>query len=60
MITQTDMRHQVVITLDGREDEYDVPGIVEDIQQEHGTVHIDDVPAARYWEIVERHEVVRA
>jgi hypothetical protein len=58
MTTSTDMLNQVEQTLGGVEYAFDIPGIVEDIQQEHGTVDIDDVPAARYWAIVEKHEIV--
>lgn len=58
-ITDTDMREQVTRAIE--EDSpgnYDIPAIVDEIRREHGTVHIDDVPDARFWEIVEKHAVV--
>ena len=57
MLTDHDMRYEVTEAL-GTADGYDIIGIVEDIQQEHGTVHVDDVPHDRFWQIVEKNEVI--
>ncbi len=54
--TDHDLRDQVIASLDGREDDFDVPGIVDEVQSAYGTVHIDKVPHAIYWGIVERHD----
>lgn len=56
MITDADMRTQVEHALGFDVEEYNVPAIVDDIQHEFGTVDIDGVPAARFWEIVAKHE----
>lgn len=53
MITDRDMRDQVLATLPDAEDDYDVAGIVEEIQRRYGTVDIDIVPDSEYW-----HEIV--
>lgn len=58
MTTDADMRAQVTEALGGDSPDFDVPLIVEDIQQEHGTVNINDVPELRFWQIVEKHCVV--
>jgi hypothetical protein len=58
MITDRDMRDQVLATLDGVAHEYDVAAIVEEIQHRYGTVDVDAVPDAEYWEIVRARELV--
>ncbi len=58
MITDQAMRDQVTAAVDGQDDAFDVPGIVGQIQQEHGAVDIHDVPHERFWEIVERHSII--
>lgn len=50
-ITDRDMRDQVAGIVPA--DEFDIDGIVAVVQREFGTVHINTVPAARFWEIVE-------
>jgi hypothetical protein len=52
--TDADMRVQVARALGGSVDDFDVTGIVDRLQEEFGTVDIDDVPAADFWEIVEK------
>lgn len=54
-ITRNDMERQVRETLDGREDEFDVDGIVDDIHAQFGLVDIDAVPHSGYWLIVARN-----
>lgn len=58
MITSTDMRDFVIRTLDGREDEFDVDAIVDDLQAKYGTVDLDGdaVDSDTYWQIVARHD----
>lgn len=58
MITSTDMRDFVIRSLDGREDEYDVDAIVDDLQAKYGTVDLDGdaVDHDTYWQIVARHD----
>ncbi len=54
--TDRDLREQVIASLDGAADDFDVQGIVDEIQSAYGTVPIEDVPHAIYWGIVERHD----
>lgn len=54
--TDHDLRDQVTASLDGTADDFDVQGIVDEIQAAYGTVPIDQVPHAIYWGIVERHD----
>lgn len=58
MITDADMRDQITRAVEGYADSYDIPAIVDEIQREHGTSDIDDVPDARFWAIVEKHEIL--
>jgi hypothetical protein len=54
--TDHDLRDQVTASLTGDAADFDVPGIVDEIQAAYGTVPIDQVPHAVYWGIVERHD----
>jgi hypothetical protein len=56
--TDADMRRQVTTALAGECVDYDVVAIVDQLRQENGTVPIDDVPAHRFWAIVEKFSVV--
>jgi hypothetical protein len=56
MITQNDKREQVLRTLDGRDGDYNVDGIVTVIQDIYGTVDIDTVPSQFYWTVVADHD----
>lgn len=51
-ITDQDMRNQVTTALAGSEGDYDIDGIVSEIQEHFGTVPIDDVPHEDFWTIV--------
>jgi hypothetical protein len=51
--TDHDVRDQVTRSLTGHADDFDVQGIVDEIQAIHGTVPIEGLPD--YWDIVERH-----
>lgn len=53
--TDHDMRNQVAETLGSEGDQYDVPGIVDELQARYGTVHIDAIDTAWYWTVVLRH-----
>jgi hypothetical protein len=55
MVTDRDMREQVIATLDGDDTEHNVDAIVAEIQRTYGTVDISAVPHVRYWDIVARH-----
>lgn len=55
-ITDHDMRTAVIETLAGTAGDYDIRGIVDEIQRVYGTVDIDAVPSEAYWEIVARHD----
>jgi hypothetical protein len=55
--TDRDLREQVTASLGTDVADFDVPGVVDEIQAVYGTVPIDQVPTAIYWEIVERHAV---
>lgn len=55
-VTDHDMRNQVAETLGSEGADFDIEGIVSEIQSAYGTVHIDQVPHAVYWGIVERHD----
>jgi len=54
MITRQDMTDQVVETLTAWADEFDVPGIVDDLMDRYGRVDIDEIVPEVYWVIVER------
>lgn len=56
MITDRDMREQVKSSLTSEVGDFDVNAIVDDLQDAYGTVHIDEIPSERYWEIVEKHD----
>lgn len=58
MITDAAMRDQVTEALGLDAIDFDIPMIVEDIQQAHGAVHLDDVPHDWFWVIVEKHSIV--
>lgn len=55
MITDRDMRDQVIQTLGDEAHEFRIDGIVDEIQRRYGTVHVDKVPDGIYGEIVARH-----
>lgn len=55
-VTDHDMRDQVAESLGSEGADFDIPGIVDEIQAAYGTVHIDTVPHDFYWRIVERHD----
>jgi hypothetical protein len=55
-VTDHDMRNQVAEALGSEGADFDVPGIVDEIQAAYGTVHIDKVPHHIFWGIVERHD----
>lgn len=50
--TKSDMRNQVIVTLGGDADEYDVDGIVEDLVDSYGVTDIDSIPSIAYWDTV--------
>jgi hypothetical protein len=54
--TDRDLREQVAASI-GARDDFDVPGIVDEIQATYGTVPLDKVPTDVYWWIVERHAI---
>ena len=54
IFTDRDLRNEVLVTLDHPED-FKVDAIVEEIQRDHGTVSIEEIPDRTYWAIVERH-----
>ncbi|HEY8926073.1 MAG TPA: hypothetical protein VIU64_16930 [Polyangia bacterium] len=58
VITDHDMRDQVLAALGTYADEHDVEGIVEEIHRTHGLVDIETVDTAEFWKIVERHDLV--
>lgn len=53
--TDQDLREQVIASLGADAGDFDVQGIVDEIQAAYGTVPIDAVPYIIYWGIVERH-----
>jgi hypothetical protein len=56
MITDHDMRDQAREALANSDGDFDVHGIVADIQAAYGTVHLNEVPAGRFWEIVRNRD----
>jgi hypothetical protein len=57
--TDHDLRDQVTASLTSDAEDFDVQGIVDEIQAAYGTVPISQVPHAVYWGIVERHDNTR-
>ena len=56
MITDHDMRNQVAETLGSEGADFDVPAIVDELQREYGTVHIDTIEHDAFWAIVAKHD----
>lgn len=57
VITDRDMREQVLATLDGfHPEDYNVEAIVEEIQRVYGTVSVESIEDGAYWEIVARFD----
>ncbi len=50
--TKRDMTEQVIVTLDGIADEYDVSGIVDDLVDSYGVTDVNSIPSVAYWDIV--------
>lgn len=50
-----DMRDQVYLALGLDYSVYDLQGIVDELQDRHGTVDIDTINATEFWMIVSRH-----
>jgi hypothetical protein len=59
MITDRDMRDQVREVLGADVEDFDVEAIVDHIQRDFGTVHIEKVPDGRFWAIVRHHTRIR-
>jgi len=57
MITDRDMRTQVIAALDGRDAEFDVYAIVEDIHERYGLIDVETVDHDVFWLIVGRHAI---
>lgn len=55
IITDEDVRVEVLTTLADRKAEFDVQAIVSEIQATYGTVHIDVIDGESYWDLVQRH-----
>lgn len=55
-VTDHDMRDQVAETLGADGSDFDVPAIVNELQSEYGTVHIDTIEHDAYWAIVMKHD----
>jgi hypothetical protein len=56
-ITDREVESQVIRSLDGRADEFDVKAITRDIIAGFGRVDIDTVPFNDYWAIVRGHDL---
>jgi hypothetical protein len=56
-ITADDITRQVIESMAGFEDDYDIEGIVSEIISEHGLIDIDAIPDQPYWDMVARHDV---
>lgn len=52
-ITASEQKAQIVRALDGRENEFDVDALADDIRLQYGAVDIDTIPAREFWELVE-------
>jgi hypothetical protein len=55
MITDRDVRYQIVESLDANADDFDVDAITDEFIRRWGLVHIDTAPAADYWALVQEH-----
>jgi hypothetical protein len=56
MMTDKDMREQVIQALGDDAGNYQIDWIVEEIQRRYGTVDIDHVGPAEFWEIVSENK----
>lgn len=59
MFTRKDMERQVREALDAGEGGaagFDVDKIIDDIQDDFGTVDLSEVPSAVWWSVVQRHD----
>lgn len=50
------VRLEVLDTIAGFSDDFDVEGIVDEIAETYGLVWPDTIPSAEYWALVERHD----
>lgn len=57
IITDRDMRVQVVDSLTSFVAEFDVDALVDALIEAHGVCDIDDIPDRIYWATVERYAV---
>jgi hypothetical protein len=55
MITDRDIRTQVIASLQDEADEFNVEAIVDEIRANYGLVDIEAIETGAYWAIVERH-----
>lgn len=51
------MRDQIMRALEPYTDEFNIPGIVDSLQDQYGTVDINTIPTVRFWRHVFRNEL---
>jgi hypothetical protein len=56
MITDRDIREQVGVSLQEFGGDFDIDGIVDEIQRTYGRVNIDEIESQAYWALVARHD----
>lgn len=57
MITDKDMKAQIIEALEDWVTLFDVDKICDEIRATHGLCNINDVPNEVFWKIVEKHEI---
>lgn len=57
VITDRDMRNQIHEVLGEEDANFNISGIVDEIQRTFGTVDIDTIPSVDFWPIVDRHGI---
>lgn len=55
VVTDRDMRDQVIRALGAFADEHDAEAIVRELQEHFGTVDTETIPTEDFWSVVERH-----
>jgi hypothetical protein len=52
MITSNEMRDQIRTAVNASDGEYDIDGILAELQEQYGTVDVDSIESAAFWAIV--------
>lgn len=57
LFTDKNLRAQIIQSLTGHADDYDVTELVDAYQAKYGTIPVDQVPADAYWALVSQFDI---